>query len=109
MGNSIVVPSQCNLEKNDPGEGKQHRDPTLPFWMVFMVATGGALDFIAGMLITVFSFVASAVPPSLSSTNWKSLREVNAANPQFKYNVRIPGLSDCAITSMRFGAILFVS
>jgi len=125
QGNSIVVPSPSKLDSTDSGETKQHRDPTLPFWMVFMVATGGALDFVAGMLstilerngvsgeapvflITVFSFVASAVPPSLSSTNWKSLREVNAANPQFKYNVWIPGLADCAITSMRFGAILFV-
>lgn len=111
-----------------------HEDPAvqrketraLRFWMIYMVMTGGGVDFLVGIFddmakkvgfesdatvfaVTAFSFLAAALPPSMAAANWKSLNDANSANPYFKYKVLVPSLADLFITFMRFAAILFVS
>lgn len=116
-------PSSCI----DP-DSKAQDDQVLAlrFWVVTMVLAGGAVDYVVDIyteivrksgigkvssvfIVTAFSFLASALPPSLSRADRDSVREVNSRNPYFKYKVLIPGMGDLVITSARYAAILYIS
>lgn len=127
--------SKDSLEIEDPKVPEQPANSLrmtalLQFWIVFMIVTGGSEDYVADLfsdtveentpkagyyadatvfLTTAFSFLASAIPPSLSRADRVSLARVNRVSPTFKYKVLIPGLADLVITGMRYTAILYIS
>jgi len=124
-GPGSIVASPSSYVRADAAV-QRRRTLALRFWMVWMIFTGGAVDFIVDIfdsfmhargfgaeisvfIVTAFSFVGSGVPPSLSKTDRQSVTDVNRQNPYFKYKVMVPGLADLAITSMRYAAILYIS